>query len=81
MFFKAIMHESEKILEVEKRKMKIQRNKVRIKIITALRSSTYIYKAHTRYISLSVCRRSEKELYNLSYVNLFYSSCLIVRII
>lgn len=40
----------------------------------------YIYKAHTRYISLN-CRRSEKELYNLSYVDLFYSSCLIVRII
>lgn len=42
--FKAIIYESrKKVVEVEIRKMKILQNKVRIKIITALRSSTILH--------------------------------------
>lgn len=59
-------------------KMKIQRNKVRIKIITALRTSSH---------DLFSCRSETSEweknsLYNLSYTQIsFHSLCLIVGMI
>jgi hypothetical protein len=51
------------VLEVKIQKMKILQNKVRIKIITALRrfhNSTFIKLTHD--ISRSMCRRSEKGI-------------------